>query len=512
MNNVSEQNVPAACAKPTKSAKPGMVNFISPSSAERLRNFFLQAGYAEHAVARTLDLLDISAKQDCGSEELMERTKEQTALNVLLRWFWIGVPQEASAVKDLVPSRIAEILLEAGLLRNQGQQLQPTVMIIPAKGCLFVSDQRRSLDSGQPDLVLWPNPTSIMLSQFTVRRPSRATLDLGTGNGIQAVFASSHSERVVATDVSSRAVSFAVFNARLNGVENVEFLVGDSFEPVGSRKFDLVVSNPPFFITPSTRYVFCDNSLDLDNLCRKLARQAPSHLNEGGHFQMLCEWAEISGQSWQQRIAEWFHNTGCDAIVTRMYAREPATYARQYAVSTGHSREARSDLYSSHMAYFSQKNVVAIHGGVVSLRRRSAHNWLAMDDLKRVPKGPFGDSILNTFAARDFLQSHAADHQLLAAAVKLAPDARLEQVMTQEAGGWRAELLSLRLSTGLERSIKVRPLVAEFLTRCDGIRTLGEITGEFAAKVNAPAEQVNKECVDIVRKLVASGLMSTPTI
>ncbi len=507
MNNVRERKTIADDLELTTTMNARMLNPISPGDAERLRDFFLKADYSDHAVAKALGATGLSSADECSVGGPLQNTQEQLPLNILLRWFWFGVAQESFAIAGHVPPRITELLLECGLLYAKGRLLIPAVMIVPANDFLFVCDRRSSLAEGHSGLVLWPNPTSMMLSAFTVRRPSRATLDLGSGNGIQAVFASSHSRRVVATDLSSRAVSFAAFNARLNGVENVEFLAGDAFEPVGTSKFDLIVSNPPFFITPKTRYVFCENTLDLDHLCRKLAHQAPEHLNEGGYFQMLCEWAEISGQPWQQRIAEWLNDSGCDAIVTRIYAREPSAYARQYATSTDSAKESRADLYSSHMDFFREKQVVAIHGGVVSMRRRSAKNWLAIEDLRRVPRRPLGDSILNTFAARDFLQSHSTDDRVMAATVKLSPDVRLEQVLALEGGAWKSELLNLKLRTGFGRSIRVRPSVAEFVSRCDGNRTLGEVADEFAAGANAPSERISEEFIGVVRKLVESGLM-----
>ena len=41
-------------------------------------------------------------------------------------------------------------------------------------------------------------------------------------------------------------------------------VVGDCFEPVAGRAFDLILSNPPFFITPQTDFVFCENPMELD--------------------------------------------------------------------------------------------------------------------------------------------------------------------------------------------------------------------------------------------------------
>ena len=75
-------------------------------------------------------------------------------------------------------------------------------------------------------------------------------LDVGTGNGIQAVLASRHAGAVVATDVSERALAFAEFNCDLNDADNVELRLGSFLEPAAGERFGLVVSNPPFAISP----------------------------------------------------------------------------------------------------------------------------------------------------------------------------------------------------------------------------------------------------------------------
>jgi len=54
----------------------------------------------------------------------------------------------------------------------------------------------------------------------------------------------------VAIDVSTRAVLSARLNALLNGVR-VTALRGDLFEPVAGRRFDVIVSNPPYLPHPS---------------------------------------------------------------------------------------------------------------------------------------------------------------------------------------------------------------------------------------------------------------------
>ncbi|MGH8231930.1 MAG: methyltransferase [Steroidobacteraceae bacterium] len=72
-------------------------------------------------------------------------------------------------------------------------------------------------------------------------------LDMGTGSGICAVFAARAACRVVAVDINPQAVRCARINVLMNQCEDrVQVLLGDLFGPLGARRFDLVLFNPPF--------------------------------------------------------------------------------------------------------------------------------------------------------------------------------------------------------------------------------------------------------------------------
>src|ERR1039457_3880874 len=104
--------------------------------------------------------------------------------------------------------------------------------------------------------------------------------------------------------------------------------------------------------------------MDLDQLCRRLVREAPTSLNEYGYFQMLCEWAEVHGQPWQERLKEWLDDTGCDAGVIKQYGQDASEYAEERIRQTTSSAARDAELYDSYMAYYRERNVKAIHGGV----------------------------------------------------------------------------------------------------------------------------------------------------
>ncbi len=484
-----------------------MLKPLSVDSSRKLRAFFDEAGYNEPSLRKYLGAAELPSRRLRNQSRLLDRTSAATPVNVLLRWFWLWHPTTEKQTPDLLPNEFLALLLGSGLLESNGDGFTSTAMLLPVDKYLVASDHPQAIENKQAEMVLWPNPTSKFLGRFAVRRRSRATLDLGTGGGILSLAAAEYSDMVVATDLNPRAVEFARFNARLNGVENIEVLAGDCFAPVADRKFDLILSNPPFFITPQTDYLFCENPMELDGLCRRLVKEAPQHLNEGGYMEMLCEWAQIRGQSWEDRVAEWLADTGCDAWVMKGLTQDPEEYAQHRIRETSEDTSLDSLHYGGYMNYYRQRGVEAIHDGLIVMRRRTGKNWVRIEEVPKTPSGDLGQMLLSTFAAHDLLLENEADERLLALRPVLAPHVRLEQVCNQAEGHWHAESLTLRLVSGFPFQMTVQPLVAEFLATCDGSRTAEQAIQDFAATANAPLEKVRTESLAMIRRLIERGFI-----
>jgi release factor glutamine methyltransferase len=143
-----------------------------------------------------------------------------------------------------------------------------------------------------PD-VLIPRPETETLIEAALPRlaPKDTCLDLGTGSGAIAVtIACQRPEaRVVATDTSEAALRVARRNAGSHHcAERIEFLRGSWYEPLAGRRFDLIVSNPPYVpsdddVLPRTglRRAW-DAGSDGRILLDRIAREAPAHLSPGG--------------------------------------------------------------------------------------------------------------------------------------------------------------------------------------------------------------------------------------
>jgi SAM-dependent methyltransferase len=493
-----------------------MLTPLPPEGARLVREFLIGAGYTHEQFRRNPALREVPSRLTGNLPALMERTSGSSVLNALIRLYFLGVPVEAQSIAGQIPQIVVLLMLESGILSRDGSLLRANVMLTPCGEFFFAADPAARRESpGAADLVLWPNPTSRLLQNLTIRRPAGATLDLGSGTGMQGILAASFSRQVTTTDLNPRAEEFTAFNAALNGIEGVECLTGDTFEPVKGRKFDLILCNPPFFVTPTSGTMYCENSLELDQYCERVIREAPAFLNEGGYLQMVLEWVQMSGQPWQERLSGWLHDNGCDAWVLRGYARDAVSYAQErMGKRWQESPDPPAVKFEEWMEYYRARGVEEVHGGMLSMRRRSPalwirseENWIRIEDMPVDPTGPFGDCVLETFATQEALARSQSDEQLLRLKPRLAPDARLQNHFSVSAGQWVPESTTLARTKGVPSALSVEPQVAAFLARCDGTLTLSELSQDLASAIQLDPAAVEKECCAVVRKLADRRLI-----
>lgn len=109
-----------------------------------------------------------------------------------------------------------------------------------------------SLDLIITPAVLIPRPeTELLVAAALYSRPvalPQMVVDLGTGSGAVALAIAKERPnwQVVATDCSPGALDIAQRNARRLGLTNIEFRAGIWLEPLAGRRFDLIISNPPY--------------------------------------------------------------------------------------------------------------------------------------------------------------------------------------------------------------------------------------------------------------------------
>jgi release factor glutamine methyltransferase len=172
----------------------------------------------------------------------------------------------------------------------------------------YITGQRGfwSLDLEVTPATLIPRPETELLVELALERlpPDKLArvLDLGTGSGAIALAIASERPqvRVVATDASQDALAVAQRNAYRHNIANTDFLQGDWYAPLNDQRFDVIVSNPPYIENDDPHLAQGDlryepvtalaSGVDgLDDI-RRIAREAPAHLVQGGWLMFEHGW------------------------------------------------------------------------------------------------------------------------------------------------------------------------------------------------------------------------------
>jgi len=488
--------------------------FDHPVAWDHIRAALAAANFTDRGVGEALGIDQARAISAQDVPVLLHRTRRGTPLETLIRLFLIGVAVDCDTLRRAIAPATVEEWLEAGLIRLDGEAAAAEFQVLPFRDLVIAFDWPQRLRSPEAaEYVMGVAGSSLTLASGTIRRHAGLSLDLGTGCGILAFLAAAHSDRVIATDRNPRAVTIARFNARLNDLANVECREGDLFEPVAGCEFDLVVTNPPFVISPERRYVYRDSGMQGDDITQTIVRRVPGLLREGGYCQILCNWAHLAGQDWRERLAGWFTGTGCDAWVMPSETQDADVYAAKWIRHTERAEGERFDQrFSEWVAYYAQAGIEAVSFGLITMRRRGGRaNWYCTEDGPGKLLGPAGETIARIFEARGLIESLPDEEALLEQRLVLSPGVAWQQRLRPSAERWEMAESTLLLERGLGYSGNVDPYVASLLLQCDGQRRLGDLIAELAQSLDQEPSRLAPACLEVVRRLIERGFLAPVT-
>jgi methylase of polypeptide subunit release factors len=425
------------------------------AAATGLRAAFERAGYDEERIAAALHV----APPVGGGVATTNRLRlGDDPLGQLVRLFLVGerLPSAPFGEDELAQA------FELGFLRRDDGLLEAAVALAPWHGTLVAHDHE-AYGIERAEHVAGIGPATRTLASITPRPRVRRALDIGAGNGAQALLLAQHADAVVATDINSRALTLAATTFRLNGIDNVELREGSFFDPVDGERFDLIATNPPWVVSPDSDFMYRDGGLERDELSRLFVQTLPTHLTDGGIASTLVCWLHDDGEDWSAPVRRWLAGSGCDAIIVRYVGDDAVSYATKWS-------EEDAERWVEH--YRAQGIERFATGGVI-LRRTGTERVVALDAAEG-PAGAAGEQLLRIFAALDF------DGDLLDERLALAPH-RLEETLVWTAAGYAPERLVLRLDDGLGVEAAVDPAALPALFALDGSKPLRELPGADAA-------------------------------
>jgi SAM-dependent methyltransferase len=448
--------------------------------ATALRKVLLRASYDERSVKELVcvDGLDLGR----GLLTLPLRPSAHEPLGRLVRLFLARDDlHRDDATAAVAPVTLAE-LEAAGIVEGTAGRVRALVRLDPV-GELIVASDPRPPGRLPPDHVVSPGPASETLAALTIRTPAAVALDLCCGSGVQALLAAKHTDRVVATDLNPRALRLATLSAALSDIDTVEWRLGDLFDPVGDARFDLIVANPPFVISPAHDLAFRDGGRPGDELSHTIVTGVAARLHEGGLGHVLCSWVRAEGAHWSDTPRSWLASgLGCDAVILHLDTASAITYAFHWTSLDAPTSSDAVNQASGWIDYYRTLGITHIATGLVVLRRRNGRNWVHAEELTAAGREA-GVHLARIFAGHDLLAGLATDRALLELSLTFAPGVSLVERWSQ---GGELERARLTLQGGVQLPGRITPPgAASALLGLDGKRTL--IQAGAVANV-APAE------------------------
>lgn len=486
---------------------------------------------------------------------------------VLTALFMLGEPVGAAALETALPRTGVAGALAIGLVvptqSASGEQLYaPAVDLRPheaedAHGSVrwWVASDLGELVTGQalaPDHVLGIGRAGLTLAALTPRKPVETALDLGVGCGIQTLYLLRHVRQVVATDISTRALEFTAFNVALAGVDSarVQLRQGNLLEPVAGQRFDLIVSNPPFVITPpSVRQAGLPLMEYRDAggpILPALVRGLEDHLNPDGVAVMLGNWEHREGTSWRTSVNQWIGKS-LDAWIIQREVQDPVEYAAMWLRDGGLTPERSGVAFENALAAwqedFDSRQVSGVGMGYLvfhapgSVGDASAapgaasegqaspeepasaapgaaatstpgavvEPWRVLEEVPTSGQGALGEHVAQVIAAHEALRG-LDDAQVAALKLRTASGLSKEEALTPTPVPTAPVI---RQAEGFGRVIAVgMPEVALLSASDEGLLTVAQIAAAVASLTSEDPAAVLADMVAATRTFAHAGMVT----
>lgn len=391
------------------------------------------------------------------------------------------------------------------------------------------SDLGEALTGKPPakDHVLGIGGATRTLLSLTPRTRVATALDLGTGCGILALYLARHAERVIATDLSPRACAFARFNAALNDVQ-IDVREGSLFEPVAGETFDLIVSNPPFVITPDSLredglVTYRDGGRAGDTLVRDVVHGAIAHVTPNGRAFLLGNWEVREGEGWDSHPRTWLKNQPAHAWVIERESLSPTEYIEMWMRDNAASMQNLGDRehdYRGWLTDFENRRVERIGLGMIALEKLGDPTPTLRN--QRIPQGGndhgnhphqrFSRITTTTSATGEYMEKAMTDLSLHGWAVSeedvcvRAADVREER--HYEPGEPDPQIIIATQGDGFGQRLQLDTHTAAALGVCDGELTLGQIITAIAVIGDSDRETVARAVLGRFPDLISAGMVS----
>jgi carbamoyltransferase len=408
----------------------------------RLCDRLERAGYTEEGICALLGIASLQRIEPTHLGYYDRFRLPASDLADLIRLFLLQRALPRERVAALLGEDALNALAALCVLSPRGEAWASRIDLFCVEDLLIATDHRyRLFDDGllpEEDTVMYVGLDSRGLVHTAPRGPARRALDLCTGAGVQALSAARYAREVIGVDVNPRAIRFARFNAELNGVPNVRFLLGDLYEAVPDQRFDVILANPPFVASPRADVRFRDGGRSGEDVLCRIIAGAPSALTPEGRLYVVSDLADV--QDYEAKLARWWRGAAAHFLLLHTADRDDLLFSIPHSHAPfGQSFEAYDAELTRWVKNFRAAGLSAVNFGYILARRlpggvggsfcrRTIHN----------PDRPIYGHVDAYFEQRRLLSSpRAIDHVL-----KLSPSLHYRIEFTPEGAERRIQLYS----------------------------------------------------------------------
>lgn len=454
---------------------------VTPEQFAILLEYFSRSGFNEAALR---DRLDVPPKKELDLAGLSGRApvkpKAGDSLDALIYLFILGESLPLAEAVSLFPPAVWNALSQTRLVLPDPADTNrcvASVALYPIRDLLIASDRWSNPDHSPremfPDIV-YPALTKSakQFIDFTSFDPCDDFLELCAGTAPAALLAARSAQNVWATDIAERSLDFAKFNAALNGIHNVNFALGDLFQPVEGRTFDRIAAHPPYVPVLKPAEIFYGGGEVGEEITKRIITELPSKLKPGGRLYCRTLGTERPGQSFEQRIREWLgeKHQEFDVALFALIILEPRQFALEETINKNGGREQ----FAQWEKLFAKNDVHELAIGIVIVQR---HTDQRPSFTIRRTIGTATPAAALEWAMRweAEMQREGAAQRLLQAKLMATPGIQVIVRHILRDGEISPENFTLSIELPFATDCKAQPWMALLLPRCDGKTTVADL-------------------------------------
>lgn len=441
-----------------------------------------------------------------GDARVLAAAPGHPLLEIAVRLFSSPSAIARTAADELLGAALAP-LLKLGLLEEtETRSVRSLVRLEPDGEGWFVSDHTSCI-ADHPDHVMGIGRSTRIIAALAPARPGIRALDLCTGAGWVAQVLETSGCTVTGADLSSRALDFARFNARLAGRETIEFLQGDLLAPVVGRRFDLITANPPFVLSPESAFTFRDSGQPGTAFVEKLARTLPDHLSPDGIAIMILSWFDDGRDENSSAPLDWTRDQNCNAWLFRTLSQDPAEYARHWLRDIHASSPPPAADLERWISYLVNLGARRLHTGFLILHRSDGPRW-TRSDVRRVEQLRMDagqDVRLVTLGESWLALNQPQDAELLARRYQVPPGVRAETV-SQLDQQWHTIAIRLLSPGRLAYDGPVDSFLLHLLAHCKGGGNPGALPAPLGISTLS-TDEFYPRVASVCRELIRHGIL-----